>query len=808
MFKNYLVVAWRNIIRQKGFSFINIAGLTLGLTACLLIGLFVWDERRFDKAIPEGDRVYRVYDERTTPEGVSSLTVTPPMFAVTLLQEFPGVEQAMRIMMRQAKPLFEAGEKKIYEDHGIYTESAFFQVLPLPLKYGSYINVLDDPTSIVLSSDMSKRYFGNENPVGKSILVDKATFQVKAVLDELPTHFHLRINYLLPFSTAIEDPERMKSWTWQQFYTYVKLGKGANATALEKNFQTYIKQKVQPQMEEGNMTYMPFLQPLHDIHLQSSSFKYDNAIRGNITYVNGLTIIAVFILLIACFNFVNLATAKSLKRAREVGVRKSIGASRKQLILQFTGETILLTTISLFLATALTIILMPALNNFTGKAISLSIFGNPLFLLLLLVLALFVGIIAGTYPALVLSSFQPVKVLKAATVIDPGAGKIQWLRHGLVVVQFSLSVLLIVSAIVVFRQVKYLHNKDLGFNKEQIMFFPMRGDNMFNNYEAFKNELSNSSAVSAASIGYGFPGDIFAGDDIIVPREGQKESHPATHLMVDYDYAKTLNLQFVAGRYFSPAIQSDKDNAFVINETAVKELGFQTPEKAIGQTLWWHPWETIQPDSMKVGKIIGVVKDFNYKSLYDKMEVAVLQIYPPAYWKVAVKIKTASLASGISHVKGAWNKFSPEFPIEYNFMDDNFAAFYVSEDKLGSLLGIFTGIAIFIGCLGLFGLAAYAAERRKKEIGIRKTLGASVQNIVMLLSSDFIKLVFVALLIASPVAWYFMRNWLQDFAYRTSMPWWIFFVAGALAIVIAIITTSFQAIKAAVANPVKSLRTE
>ena len=393
MFKNYLLVAWRNILRHKGFSFINIAGLTLGLTACLLIGLFVWDEKQFDKSIPESEQVYRVYTERTTPEGVSSLTVTPPMFATTLQQEFPGVEQAMRVMMRQAKPLFEVGEKKIYEDNGVYTESSFFQVLPLPLKYGSAINALDDKTSIVLSSEMAKRYFGNENPVGKTILVDKETFQVKAVLEDLPSHFHLRVNYLIPFSSALEEPERLKSWTWQQFYTYIKLGKDANASTLEKNFQTYIKQKVQPQMEEGNMTYLPFLQPLHDVHLHSSSFKYDNAIRGNITYVNGLSIIAVFILLIACFNFVNLATAKSLKRAREVGVRKSIGASRKQLIMQFTGETILLTTISLFLATALTMILMPALNNFTGKEISLAIFGNPLFLLLLLVLALFVGII-------------------------------------------------------------------------------------------------------------------------------------------------------------------------------------------------------------------------------------------------------------------------------------------------------------------------------------------------------------------------------------------------------------------------------
>jgi putative ABC transport system permease protein len=378
----------------------------------------------------------------------------------------------------------------------------------------------------------------------------------------------------------------------------------------------------------------------------------------------------------------------------------------------------------------------------------------------------------------------------------------------LVVLQFTLSVLLIISAIVVFKQVDYLHNKDLGFNKEQIMFFPMRGDNMFKNVDAFKNELSQVPGVSSLSIGYGFPGDAVAGDEIIVPRNGQQVSQSATQLIVDFDYIKTLGLQIVAGRDFSKDMGTDKDHAWIINETAVKQLGFSTPQKALGQKLYWHPWGASNPDSLKEGQVIGVVRDFNYKSLYDKVETTVLQIFPDAAWKVAVKMQTANIGNTINSVRGVWNKFTPEYPIEYKFLDENFEQMYNAEDKLKSLLTIFTSIAIFVGCLGLFGLAAYTAERRRKEVGIRKVLGASTQGMVLLLTKDFIKLVVISLLIASPVAWYFMNKWLQDFAYRVPISWWVFVIAAIVALSIAFITVSFQAIKAAIANPVKSLRTE
>jgi putative ABC transport system permease protein len=601
----------------------------------------------------------------------------------------------------------------------------------------------------------------------------------------------------------------MQSWGWHQFVTYVKLKKQMNVNALQSKFHAYVKEKSKTPEDNGIAdANIPFFQPLKDVHLYSSDLKFDLAQRGNITYVNALTIIAIFILLIACFNFINLSTAKSLQRAKEVGVRKAVGAGKRQLVFQFTGETILLVFISILISVALAIVFLPWLNSFTNKSIPSTLFIDPVVMLLFIALALTVGILAGFYPALVLSGFKPVKVLKGSISANEEPGKMPWLRHGLVVTQFTLSILLIISAIIVFNQVNYLHNKDLGFNKEQIMFFPMRGDNMFNNTEAFKNDLLKAPGVSSVSIGYGYPGDAVAGDEIIVPLHGKQTTLSATQLTVDHDYIKTLGLQIIAGRDFSKTMSTDKDHAWIINETAVKQMGFGTPKKALGQDLYWHPWGATNPDSLKTGKIIGVVKDFNYKSLYDKVETTVIQIFPGAAWKVAVKINTANMSNTIHAIRNTWSKFTPDYPIEYKFLDENFEQMYTAEDKLKSLLWIFTGIAIFVGCLGLFGLAAYTAERRKKEVGIRKVLGADTTGVVLLLSKDFMKLVIIALLIASPVAWYFMNKWLQDFAYRINISVWVFALAAIIALSIAFITVSFQAIKAAVANPVESLRTE
>ncbi|HET6253428.1 MAG TPA: ABC transporter permease [Puia sp.] len=808
MFRNYLKTALRNLSRRRSFSVINIAGLTLGLTATLLIALFVWGEHQYDRSIPGGDRIYRVYLTTTNDHGTADLAVTPPVFAGTLQREYPAIQEVTRVLSTsEDKQLFEAGDKQLYEVGGLFVDSTFLKVFRLTMDYGSNANALDKPASVVLSREMATRYFGADNPIGHKILIGKKPVEVTGVFEKDPK-FHLSFDYLRPLSSLDLPADRMQSWGWQQFYTYVVVHPGTNIQPLEANFRQLIRQRAWPDTKPHGFTYLPHFQALWAIHLYSSDLKFDHGERGNITYVNALIVIAVFILLIACFNFINLSTALAIRRAREVGVRKAVGAARRQLIGQFIGETLLLTLFSVILAGALTALLLPVLNHFAGTTIPAGMLLHPMAVAGVAVLVLVVGLLAGFYPALVLSGFDPVKVLKSGAVQPGSPGRTPWLRHSLVVVQFSLSILLILSAIIVFRQVDYLHHKDLGFNKDEILFFPLRGDNLAKNTDAFRTELLHLPGVSSVSIGYGYPGDAVAGDQIIVNRNGQQVTQSVTQLTIDYDYIKTLQLQLVAGRDFSRAMGTDQDHAWIINETAVRELGFGTPEKALGQTLSWHPWDGNNPDSLKVGTVIGVVKDFNYKSLYDKVEPAVLQIYPQAAWKVAVKLSTANLTSTLSRIGAVWNKYSPDYPLEYKFLDDNFRQLYESEDKLQTLLWAFTGIAIFIGCLGLFGLAAYTAETRRKEIGIRKILGANTRGVLALLSRDFIRPVLLSLLIASPVTVFVMGRWLDGFAYRVAIAWWMFVLAGAMAVVIAMVTVGYQTVRAARVSPVKSLRSE
>jgi putative ABC transport system permease protein len=601
----------------------------------------------------------------------------------------------------------------------------------------------------------------------------------------------------------------MQNWTWHQFYTYIKLKPGTNQHQLQNKFQAHIKKEVFPTFTQEGSTFLPFFQPLKDIHLKSSDFIYDNANRGNESYVKGLTIIALFVLIIACFNFINLATARSFRRAKEIGVRKVIGADRKQLIIQFIGETVLLSVLSMVLAVIATLFIIPLLNDFTGKSIRFNPVANPLLGLLILAAGIVIGMLAGIYPALVLSGFQPIKVLKNMKLVGGSGGS--WLRPALVVVQFALSVLLIVSTLIVYRQTRYLNNKDLGFNKEQVIYFQLR-DSLSQNpstLETFKSELKSSPNIVSVTSGYGLPGDQFAGDGVSIPsKEGVKE-YSANVFIGDHDYVKTLGMKLIAGRDFSKEITTDEKEAFIINETAVKYFGFGTPQNAIGQPMYWNEWapsDTTQPK--KKGKVIGVVQDFHYKSLHEKVTASVIQIYPQVTFKAAVKLKTADAKNTLAHINKVWNQFIPGYPLDYKFMDETYGKMYSSEEKLSRLLWIFAIMAIVVGCMGLFGLAAFSAEQRQKEIGIRKVLGASVFNIMSLLSKKFVLLVLLASLIAFPLAWWAMNNWLEDFPYRVHISWWVFALALITALAIALITVSFQSIKAATTNPVKSLRTE
>jgi putative ABC transport system permease protein len=802
MFRNYLKIALRNFWKHKFNSLVNLLGLTMGVAGCLLIGLYVWDEWQYDRFVPDADRIYRVYDERIAEDGSGLLAVTPPVFAATMKADFPEVGQTLRLLNVYGDKLFVYGDQRYMESGGIYAEPAVIDFFGLELRSGDPATALQEPNSALLTTSLAKKYFGDVNPIGKTITMNDREVEVTGVLADLPEHFHLDFNYVLSFSTIerMVSEERMNSWVWQQFFTYLKVSENADAGALEAKLPAFAERHAWPQTEPRGFKYIPHLQNLTDIHLHSSDFGWDIARRGSITAVRTLAAVGLFLLLIAIINFVNLSTARAENRAREVGVRKVSGAQRGQLILQFISEAILLSFMAVFLAVQLTRLLLPALNEFTGKALAFEPATEPGPLLLLAGMGLIVGLLAGSYPGFVLSSFRPIQVLRQQPLDDAGQG--QWLRKGLVVLQFSLTVILLIGSLIIFQQVRYVSNKDLGFQREHLLTFPMRGD-MEERYETVKEAFREHPGVLSASATYGIPGDIVAGDDIIVP--GREGSQPANVFTVDHDYIETLGLDVIAGRGFSRDYATDAGEAFVINETAVRELGLGTPEEAVGKRLHWNMWGQ---DSLKKGRIIGVVRDFHYNSLHQKIGTAVLHIYPDAFWKIVLRLRGEDLAETIAFVEQTWDRFDTGYPLEYQFVDKSFGAMYESEVKLSQLLILFTVLTIFVACLGLLGLAIFAAEKRTKEIGIRKILGASVANIMALLAGDFLRLILIAVVIAVPVGWYFSRQWLENFSYHVPIEPWVFLLAGALAVLIALLTVSFHSVRAASRNPVEALRYE
>lgn len=806
MLRNYIKTALRNLWRYKGFSLINISSLSIGIASCLVIGLFVWDELQYDKFVKDGDQIYRIYNQNTTVTGTSNAACVPPMNATYLQANYPEVENTARLLMFDGKLLMEVNGLSSYEQKGLIADSTFFTMFPLEFLQGDPKTALQG-NSVVISAELAEKYFGKADPMGKIIKISKSDYMVKGVLAKVPEHFHLDFRYVIPMATAGIEKGRMENWTWNQFYTYIKVKPGTDIQLLQDKYQGAIKRDIRPKLtDEGGSTFLPFFQPLKDIHLKSSDFIYDNAKRGNSVYVKGLTLIVFFVLIIACFNFINLATARSFRRAREIGVRKVIGANRLQLIFQFTAETILFSVLAMILASLAAFLLLPYLNSFTGKSISFNPFTNPGLGLFLIAASVMIGILAGIYPALFMSGFQPIRVLKGLKPTNSGGFTIG-LRQALVIVQFALSALLIVCTVIVYRQMSFLQQTDLGFKKDQILYFDLPGA-LADDPKALKAELLRSPGVISATAGYGLPGDQLAGDGVKIPARKGRETQSATLFIVDEDYVKTMGLQIQAGRNFSKDFSTDPEEGFIINETAVKEMGFGTPQKAIGQTLHWDKWVPDSLNPVKKGRVVGVVKDFHYKSLHEKVSSAVLLMYPEVNVKMALKVNEEKLPETLAHLKTTWVKFSPGYPLDYKFLDENFEAMYLSEQKLSTLLWIFTVMAIFVGCLGLFGLAAFNAEQRTKEIGIRKVLGASPVNIVTMLSRNFLQPVFIASLIAFPVAWWLMKSWLEDFPYKTEISIWIFILTAAISLLIAFLTVSFHAIKAAVSNPVKSLRTE
>lgn len=805
MLKNYFTVAIRNLLKNKQSSFINILGLTVGLAGCFLISLFVLDEWKFDQFHPDKDRLYRVYNQVFGSAIGGTMASTSPMMAPTLKETFPEVNESLRVYNIRQKYLFKNEDKEYFEEKGLIVESTFFDFFDLPFLYGDATNALTGPNSIVLSASLAQKYFGNTNPVGNSLTLNGDPVKVTAVVEDPSPYFHLDFDFLFSFEELVAgvSEERMQSWVWSDFFNYVRLGPNASEEVLVAKMHEFAEKEIHPQTKESGFYYYPYLQKITDIHLYSSNFRNDIARRSNHIYIKGLIGVGIFLLLIACINFINLTTAKAMQRAKEVGIRKTSGALRSQLAFQFIGEATIVATISAILAVALTALVIPYVNDFTDKTIAQTWFLEPMTIVLLIGVILLTGLLAGAYPAFVISGFKPIEALKSGFL--KAGGKTDWFRKSLVVVQFGLTILLIICVLVISQQINLLGKKDLGFNKEQLIHFPMRSI-MFGQKDAVKTEFSKIPGVQSASIGFGIPGDIIAGDNIIIPGENRRKLSSRL-FCIDHDYIPTMGMEIIAGRNFSKDNPTDASEGFIINETAISNLELGTsPEEVIGQPLEWDMWD--YPDSIKRGRIIGVVKDFHYASLHEEVQSAVLHIYPESYWKVSLRISTEDIAGTIASVEETWNQFNTGFPIDYQFVDEGFGAMYTSEQKWSSLTWIATLLAIFIAGIGTYALATYMMERRRKEIGIRKVLGASTSVIIGLFSRNFIWMILIALVIFSPLAWYLMDVWLDDFAYRVPIHWWIFPLAGLGAIFLALVTVGSQGLRAAMGNPVNSLRDE
>lgn len=800
MFINYFKIAFRTITKNKFFSLITITGMSLSIASCLLIGLFVWDEVSFDNYHPDANRTYRIYNIRTGTDGVTNyLPIVPPTFGPTLQKDYPEVESTLRILDTYGGKYFEINGEKIKEAKGVYAEPSIFEMLSINLIAGDQEKALNNPNTIVVSESLAQKYFKDKNPIGEFIKISNEEFQVTGVFKEIPENSHLQLDYIFSFATLNQliAKSRMESWIWQQFFTYVKLKPNADPALFESKLDDFAKKYGHPVTEPAGFVYTPHLQELKDIHLHSSQFEWEIAQRGNAQSIYVLAGAALFILIIACMNFVNLSTARSIKRMKEVGIRKVVGALRKQLIAQFMSESILITSIGLAIAVAFAQICLPYLNEFAGKNIE-----SPFtlsFTFYLVTFSVLLGLLAGSYPALQLARFKPAAVLyhKNGATVEGG-----FYRNILVVLQFMFSFFLIVGSLVVLSQNNLLHNKDLGFNKDHLMVMQLaQKENQ--NFDGIKQEFLSNSNVEYATIGYGLPGDIVAGDGITDPLTNK--DMPANLFCVDYDYLKTLGLELIAGRDFSRDFGTDEKRAFILNETAVKTYGFGSPEEAIGHPIHWKEWVG---DSIKRGEVIGVVKDFHFKSLREQMTPVVLHLYPKVYLSLTLKVKAENLAATIAFCKTTYEKITPEFPFSYKFLDENFDRMYKSEEKLTSLFSLFTSLAIIVACMGLFGLVEYSVNQRIREIGIRKVFGASVNSLLLLLTRKYFALILIAFVIIIPISYYAANEWLSSFAYRITVSPWIYAKACGLILTITILTVSFQSIKAALSNPAKTLRTE
>jgi putative ABC transport system permease protein len=802
MIKNYFKIAWRSLLKQKGFSFINIFGLATGMACSLLIFLFVKDETSYDRFHNDASQIYRVVKDFVNDDG-SRLpdATTPPALAPAMQKDIPEVATTTRVFPGWgANFLIKYGDKKINEDKLYRVDSSFFDVFTFPFVHGNAKDAFKEVQSIVLTESSAKRYFGIDNPVGKTLQIDRlGNLMVTGVIKDVPHASHFHFDFLI--STRKFGGNIDADWGFYNFYTYAKLKPNSDITAFTEKVQDVYKRNT----TDGTNIF--YVQPLTDIHL-TSSLKWELEPNSDKLYVYVFTIIGIFILLIAGINYVNLATAKASVRAKEIGVRKVTGALRSSLIGQFLVESVITCLLAALLAVIFAQLLLPVVNVLTLK--QLTVIGNPGVIGYMLVGVLLLGIIAGFFPAIYLSSFKPIAVLKGLKISEKGTLS---LRKTLVVVQFTISTVLIIGVLIISQQMHYLQSAKLGLNKEQVVIVKNAGAMNAADRNAFQNTVLQVQEVKKIATSDGVVGGQNWTNSMAV--KGSQNSQLVNFLNVSYDFLDVLGIEMKEGRSFSSQFPADTLNngipggpleqtigSIILNETAVKDLRITAP--VIGKQILWDN----DADTMYYVTIVGVAKDFHFTSLRNEIKPFAFVNNSNRADNFTIKLSTDKVQTSLAKIENAWKKFLADRAFEYTFLDDTYTKLYQSEERFQKVFISLVILGIIIACLGLLGLATFAAQQRVKEIGVRKVLGASVSHVVALLSKDFLKLVLIALVLAIPVAWYLMNEWLKDFAYRVDIQWWIFLLAAIIAIIIAFITISTQAIKAAISNPVKSLRTE
>ncbi len=786
---NYWKIALRKLRRHRGYSFINIVGLSIGMACCILILTWVRDELSYDRFHENADQICRVVAVDHSGGNIIKSSGSPSLIGPTLVEKYPEFLKFARVQSGWSGYFLHYGEKNFMEMKLATVDPSFLEIFQYPFIKGDPQTALKDRYSIVLTESLAKKCFGDEDPMGKVLQIGSTDFKVTGVMEDIPKNSHLQFDYVFPAINMTKfRSSKLETWDYDQFSTYLLVKKNTDFQTLSKKISGIVKDYLPESKTEV------FLQPISAIHLHSTDINSWEAVYpnpGNITYVYIFTLIAACILLIACINFMNLATARSSTRAREVGMRKVSGARRIDLIKQFIGESIFLSLLSLGLSILLVELLLPAFNTLSGKELSLQYTESVFLWFSLLGIAIFTGLASGSYPALFLSAFQPSRVLKASAFLTSQRGG--HLRKILVVGQFAFTILLIIGTLVIYSQLHFIQNKDLGYDKDNIFTLASYGQ-FGRNYEAAKNEmLQNPNILSVCRAFPPSPG--FHGTEEV----NWKGKDPTAEVMIfsdvgDYDFLKTFGIKMAEGRFYSREFPTDTDN-FVVNETAIKMMGMESP---IGKRF------TLRE---KTGMIIGVVKDYHGGSLHNPIPPKVIELSDGGFF-ICVKFRPGNVSEMIGFLKEKWEKFVPGHPFRYGFLDESIAEAYESERKIGKIFQYFTGLAILIACLGLFGLASFTAEQRTKEIGIRKILGAKVSGIVLLLSKEFAKWIFVANIIAWPVAYLLTKKWLQGFAYRMNLSWEIFVFSAVLALAIAVITVSYQALRVAMSNPVESLRYE